>query len=275
MPIVLALAASLSWGIADYFGPLQSRRIGIWPVLFWSQVGGLTMLLIPTLAQLQLPNRSGLLWAVPAAASATVGLASYYRGMSVGAMSVVAPITGASAAIPVAYGLALGDKTTLIGLIGLIVAIVGIVLVSTEHESGVRRVAAGAGFALLAALGFGLYFPPMHAAGRAGFWWAATIYRLAAVGFIFLVIKARKANLSLRPRDFPIVAAIGCGDSLGVLLFAAASGHGLVSVTSVLASLYPVVTIGLAAFLLRERLGRLQRVGILLAVSGAALVSVG
>jgi drug/metabolite transporter (DMT)-like permease len=273
--VVLALAASLFWGLADYIGPLQARRIGIWPVLFWSQLAGLGMLLVPTLAQAHLPSQSAVLWAIPAAAAATVGLAAYYKGMSVGAMSVVAPIAGASAAIPVAYGIAIGDPTTPLRLIGLGTAVFGVVLVSTEHRSGVRRVAAGVGLALVAALSLGLYFPPMHAAGRAGFWWATTIYRVATVTFLFVAIRIRKADFSITRADLPIVAAVGCGDSLGVLLFAAASRHGLVSVTSVLASLYPVVTVGLAAFLLRERLGNLQRLGILFALGGAALVSTG
>jgi drug/metabolite transporter (DMT)-like permease len=273
--IVFALAASLSWGVADYVGPLQGRRIGIWPVLFWSQVAGLVMLLIPTLAQAHVPSNGSLLWAVPAAAAATIGLAAYYKGMTVGAISVVAPIAGASAAIPVAYGLAVGDPTTAFRLIGLVTAIVGVVLVSTDRRSGDRRIAAGVGLALVAAISLGLYFPPMHAAGRADFWWAATIYRVAAVSFIFIAIKIRKADFSIGRRDLPLVAAVGCGDSLGVLLFAAASRHGLVSVTSVLASLYPVVTVLLAAVLLRERLGNLQRLGILFALGGAALISAG
>jgi drug/metabolite transporter (DMT)-like permease len=273
--IVLALAASLSWGVADYVGPLQGRRIGIWPVLFWSQVAGLIMLLVPTLAVARLPSDGSILWAIPAAAAATVGLATYYKGMSVGAMSVVAPIAGASATIPVVYGLALGERTTSLRLAGLAVAILGIILVSTEHRSGARRVAAGVGLALVAAVSLGLYFPPMHVAGRAGFWWAATIYRVATVSFILIAVRARKADFSIARRDLPLIAAVGCGDSLGVLLFAAASRHGLVSVTSVLASLYPVVTVLLAAFLLRERLGNLQRLGILFALGGAALISTG
>jgi drug/metabolite transporter (DMT)-like permease len=273
--VLLALAASLSWGVADYVGPLQGRRIGMWPVLFWSQLAGLIMLLVPTLAVAHAPTDTSLLWAIPAAAAATVGLAAYYRGINVGAMSVVAPIVGASAVIPVVYGLAVGDPATALRLIGVVAAILGIVFVSTEHRSGGRRVAAGVGLALLAAVSLGLYFPPMHVAGRAGFWWAATIYRIATVSFIFVAIRIRKADFSIERRDLPLVAAVGCGDALGVLLFAAASRHGLVSVTSVAASLYPIVTVLLAAFLLRERLGNLQRLGILFAVGGAALIAAG
>lgn len=261
--------------MADYLGPLQGRRIGIWPVLFWSQVAGLVMLAVPTLAQADLPTSGTVLWALPAAAAATVGLAAYYKGMSIGAMTVVAPIAGASAAIPVAYGLAVGDPVTSVRLIGLFVAILGVALASTEHRSGVRRLSAGVGLALVAAVSLGLYFPPMHAASRAGFLWATTIYRLAAVAFIFGAIRLRRVDVRISRAELPLVAVVGCGDSLGVLLFAAASRHGLVSVTSVLASLYPVVTVLLATLLLRERLGRLQWLGVLFALGGAALVSAG
>lgn len=244
-------------------------------MLFWSQAVGLAMLAVPTLAQAELPTNRTLLWALPAAAAAAVGLAAYYMGMRVGAMSVVAPIAGASAAIPVAYGLAVGDPVKSARLVGLLVAIVGVALASTEHRSGVRRLSAGVGLALVAAVSLGLYFPPMHAASRAGFLWATTIYRLAAVTFTFAAIRIRRVDFSIPRAELPLVAVVGCGDSLGVLLFAAASRHGLVSVTSVLASLYPVVTVLLAMLLLRERLGRLQWLGILFALGGAALVSAG
>ncbi len=74
-----------------------------------------------------------------------------------------------------------------------------------------------------------MYFPPMHTAGRAGFWWAATIFRVATVSFIFVAIRIRKADFSIARRDLPLVAAVGFGDALGVLPFAAASRHGLVA----------------------------------------------
>ena len=85
----------------------------------------------------------------------------------------------------------------------------------------------------------------MHAAGEADPWWASLIFRTTAFLLVALAVAARRPTVRLRGWPFAIVIAVGVGDTLGNLLFAASSSHGLVSVTSVLASLYPVVTVGL------------------------------
>jgi uncharacterized membrane protein len=203
-----------------------------------------------------------------------LGLFAYYRGMVVGAMSVVAPIAGVSAVIPVAFGIATGDQPSTVQLAGVGCALAGVGLASVEHHEGTRRIAAGAGLALLAAIGFGFYFPWMHAAGKIDFWWASLVFRLTALMIVAAAVAARRPALKLRPRELGIVAAVGVGDTLGNVLFAAASGHGLVSLTSVLASLYPVVTVLLAAAVLRERVAPMQRAGILLTLAGVGLISV-
>ena len=111
-----------------------------------------------------------MLLAVPAAFSGTLGLYAYYRGMADGAMSVVAPIAGASAIVPVLFGLATGDRPSSLQLAGIAVALVGVALASREHQQRpARNVAAGVWLALLAAFAFGFYFTPMHAAGNADF----------------------------------------------------------------------------------------------------------
>jgi drug/metabolite transporter (DMT)-like permease len=210
---------------------------------------------------------------MPAALAGTLGLWAYYRGVAAGAISVVAPIAGASAVIPVVYGIATGDSPSALQLAGVACAIAGVMLASLEHQEGARRVAAGAGLALLAAIGFGFYFPPMHAAGKADFWWASLVFRATALLVIATAVGAQRPDLRLRLRDLAIVLAVGVGDTLGNVLFAASSGHGLISLTSVLASLYPIVTVLLAAAVLRERTAPVQRAGIALTLAGVILIS--
>jgi drug/metabolite transporter (DMT)-like permease len=135
--------------------------------------------------------------------------------------------------------------------------------------------AAGVGLALLAAVGFGGYFVPMHAAGHADFWWASLIFRVTALALVAVPVLARRTRVSLGARDFAIVGAVGIGDMLGNFLFAAASRGGLVSVTSVLASLYPIVTVVLARVVLKERIDRSQEVGVLATLAGVALITAG
>jgi drug/metabolite transporter (DMT)-like permease len=244
--------------------------------MFWAQVTGLAATAIVVLARGEAPDSAAVLLAVPAAISGTLGLYAYYRGMAIGAMAVVAPIAGASAIIPVAWGILTGDRPRPVQYAGIACALVGIVLASQEHqEGGQRRAAAGVGLAILAAIGFGFYFPPMHAAGKADPFWAGFLFRVASTAVVLAAVAARRPAMRLGGWKVLIVIGVGIGDTLGNVLFAAAAGQGgLESLTSVLASLYPVVTVLLAAMVLHERVARIQRLGAVLALTGIVLISV-
>ncbi|MGZ8691214.1 MAG: EamA family transporter [Gaiellaceae bacterium] len=272
--IALALGASLTWGFADFFGPLKGRKLGALRVLVYVQLGGLVAIALIVAIRGKGPADLAALFAIPAAISGTLGLYAYYRGMAVGAMSIVAPIAGISAAVPVIFGIVTGDRPTLWQWLGIAAALSGVFLAAREPGRG-GRVAAGVGLALLAAIGFGGYFPPMHAAGNADFWWASLIFRMTSTSVVLAAVAIRRPSLSVAPIQVPLLALIGIGDMLGNLLFAAASTSGLVSITSVLASLYPIVTVVLARLVLRERVARSQEAGIALTLAGVALISAG
>jgi drug/metabolite transporter (DMT)-like permease len=272
--LALALGASLAWGVADFVGPLIARTLGALRVLFWAQVGGLAAIAIAVAVRGERPDEWLVLLAIPAAFAGTLGLWAYYRGIAAGAISVVAPIAGASAIVPVVYGIATGDDPSALQFLGIACALVGVVLASLERHEGTHRIAAGVGLALLAAIGFGFYFPPMHAAGKADFWWASLIFRATALLVIAAAAAVQRPSLRLRPRELAIVAAVGIGDTLGNVLFAASSGTGLVSLTAVLASLYPIVTVLLASAVLHEQTAPTQRAGIALTIAGVVLISI-
>ena len=271
-PLFLALGASLAWGVADFAGPLVSRTLGALPVLLWAQVGGVLAIALAVAVRADGPHGAGVLFAIAAGVCGTAGLYAYYRGMQIGAMSVIAPIAGVSAVIPVGFGIATGDSPSAWQVVGIVAALLGVGLASVEHQEGVRRLATGVGLALLAALGFGLYFPWMHAAGKVDFWWASLIFRSTALVLVAAVAAAARPTLRLGPRNLAIAAAVGVGDTIGNVLFAASSAHGLVSLTSVLASLYPIVTVLLAAAILKERVAGFQRAGVVLTLAGVVLI---
>jgi len=272
--IALALGASFTWGVSDFFGPLKGRTLGALRVLVYVQFGGLIAIAMIVAIRGKGPADPGVLFAIPAAISGTLGFYAYYRGMAVGAMSIVAPIAGVSAAIPVVVGILSGDRPSLWQWLGIVATLGGVFLASREPGRG-GRVAAGVGLALLAAIGFGGYFPPMHAAGNADFWWASLIFRMTSTSVILMAVAIRRPSLAVAPIEVPLLALVGIGDMLGNFLFAAASTSGLVSVTSVLASLYPIVTVVLARLVLKERVARSQEAGIALTLAGVALISVG
>jgi drug/metabolite transporter (DMT)-like permease len=271
----LALGASLAWGVADFVGPWQARTLGTLRVLLWAEIAGMVAMAILVAARGGYPHDPAVWLAVPASLSAMLGLFAYYRGMAVGAMAVVAPIAGASAVIPVIFGIATGDRPSSVQYVGIAAALVGVILASQEHQAGgQRKVAAGVGLALLAALGFGFYFPAMHAAGKADPYWASLIFRVAASILVAAVALVQRPALRLEGWKIAVVIGVGLGDALGNVLFAAAAGQGgLVSLTSVLASLYPIVTVLLAAVVLHERVARLQALGVALTLTGVILIA--
>jgi len=272
--IALALGASLAWGLGDFFGPLKGRSLGTLRVLVYVQLGGLAAIAAIVAIRGKGPADSAALLAIPAAISGTLGLYAFYRGAAVGAMSIVSPIAGMSAVVPVVVGIASGDRPSPGQGVGIGCALAGVVLASREPGRG-RGVAAGVGLALLAALGFGGYFPPMHAAGIADFWWASLIFRMTSTSVVLAAVAVRRPTLAVEPLQVPLLALVGIGDMLGNLFFAAASTSGLVSITSVLASLYPIVTVVLARLVLKERVARSQEAGIALTLAGVALISAG
>jgi drug/metabolite transporter (DMT)-like permease len=275
MAVLLALGASLTWGLADFFGPLKGRTLGALRVLLYAQLGGLAAIVAIVAARWRGPADSAAFLAIPAAISGTLGLYAYYRGIAVGAISVVAPIAGISAIVPVSVGIASGDRPSPWQLAGIACALCGVFLASREPGRTGSRFAAGVGLALLAAIGFGGYFPPMHAAGNADFWWASLLFRMTSTSVVVAAIAVRRPPLRVDRSVLPLLALIGIGDMLGNLLFAAASSRGLVSITSVLASLYPIVTVVLARIYLAERIARSQEAGVALTLAGVALISAG
>ena len=270
----LALAAAASWGVGDFFGGLKSRSLNPVAILIVAQPIGLTLLGVWVAVRGQGPPGSAVLWACLASVLGTTGLIAFYLGMAAGALSIVAPIAGAGAAIPVIWGLAGGDHPSGYQELGFAAALIGVVLASFERKPEATRLAAGVGWAAIAMLAFGAYYIPMHAASHGDFLWAAFIFRLTSTTLIaaaWLVLRPPRA----RRADLPVLASIGILDTGGNVFFAAASAKGLVSVVSILASLYPVVTVLLARAVLKERVHRSQELGIALALAGIVLISAG
>ena len=270
----LALAAAASWGVGDFFGGLKSRSLNPVAILIVAQPIGLTLLAIWVAVRGQGPPGSSVLWACLAAVLGTTGLIAFYKGMAAGALSIVAPIAGAGAAIPVIWGLAHGDHPSGYQELGFAAALTGVVLASFERRPEAARLAAGVGWAVIAMLAFGAYYIPMHEASHGDFLWAAFVFRLTSTTLIaaaWLVLRPPSA----RRADLPVLASIGILDTGGNVFFAAASAKGLLSVVAILASLYPVVTVLLARAVLHERVHRSQELGIALALAGIVLISAG
>jgi drug/metabolite transporter (DMT)-like permease len=270
--IGLALGASALWGVGDFLGGVTSRRLATLAVLAISQAAGLIGILIVASffgGGFLGPIAVGA--AVTAGFAGAIGLAALYRGMAIGAIGVVAPISASAAVVPVTVGLARGERPAAIQLVGVALALTGVVLVSREPGAA-GGLAAGAPLALVAAIGFGSYFVLMDRASAEDAYWAVVVAR-AASSTLALSAAAARHSLRVPAREVPVLVAIGLFDVGANLALALALNEGFVSLVSVLASLYPVVTILLAVVMLRERPARSQAVGGAVALTGVGLIS--
>lgn len=276
--VALALAASLSWGIADFGGGIGARRAQILWVLVISQVAGLALVGTMALAtQPQAPTGRELAWGVFGGAMGALGLAAFYRALAVGAMGIVGPISATGAIVPVVYALARGERPSVVQGVGIAVAVVGVVAASLEPlpEGAGRKLATGVGLALLAALGFGSALLGLNRVSQAGVVWGTLTLRLTVVPLVLVAaLLVRPSTARLRPL-LPILVATGLFDTAANLLYGASARHGLISVVSVLGSLYPIVLVALAYFVLSERIARTQLAGVAVALAGVALISAG
>ncbi len=226
------------------------------------------------------PATSHLVYGFLAGLAGAVGLGALYRAMSVGAISIVTPIAATSAIVPVTVGLLHGDQPSRVQEAGFVLAFVGVVLASREEVHEARtdtRIAAGVGLALFAALCFGSSLVGLHAAAAAGgdALWGTMMLRVAGLAVAVVFVMAARTHMRGRSREVARLWPIGILDSTGVLAFSLASTRGLISVISVLSSLFPVVTVALATIVLHERMSRLQGVGVTLAIAGAAALAAG
>ena len=239
MAALLALSAAVAYGVGDFLGGVAARRESATVVVLWSHLVGLAMLvaLAPLLGGE--PSPRALAIGAGAGLLGGAGVALFYRGLAVGAMSVVAPIAALlSAAVPVVVGLVDGERPTTAALAGIALALGAIVLVSRDTTAGVKAPVPWRALALAvsAGLAFGLFFVVIsHAPDGSGIW--------------------------------PLCGVL---DAAANVLFLTALDHGLMSVVAVLTALYPAGTVLLARFVLGEHLSAVQRAG--LGVAGVAAV---
>ena len=297
--VLLALGASLAWGFADFGAGVGSRRLPVFVVALVMQSAGLVVAGIAVAVTGEaFPSWRQVAWAAFAGLVGVGGLAAFYRGLAVGSMGIVGPISTTAAIVPLAYGLARGERPSALQAAGVALAVLGVAGASLEHvpeppEAAVsrprvggladgarsllsqrRRIGTGVGLALLAAAGFGCSLIGLSRAAPGGIAWAVWIMRIVAVPCMLAVAFSLGARQPSR-RMWPLLAGVGIGDTGATLLYAAATTRGLLSVVAVLASLYPVVIVVLARTLLNERIARPQLVGVAVALAGVALISAG
>ena len=281
MAALLALLSSLLWGAADFIGGTVSRRLPALLVVGASQLAGLLTVAVVAVAAGELHAPTGYLpWAVAAGLAGLGGLVAFYRALAIGTMGVVSPIAALGVVVPVAVGLGRGERPGAVQMLGIVVAVLGVVLASGPELSG-RAGARPLLLAVAAAVGFGLALLFITEGAKTSTLMTLVTMRVTSVLVVAVLLvsqvaaRARRTPVRLTPRDLPLIAVVGIGDAAANFTFGWASTRGLVSVVAVLGSLYPVVTVLLARVVHHERLAAVQNAGVVAALAGVGLIAAG
>jgi drug/metabolite transporter (DMT)-like permease len=281
MPALLALLSSVMWGAADFLGGTLARRAHAVAVVASSQVLSLVVVLpFAVLTGAFGDPRGYLPWALAAGSVGMVSLIAFYAALATGTMGVVAPIAATGVIVPVAFGLIGGDRPHALQLAGVALAISGVVLASGPELRGVETGQARGGARSLAlaagaAVGFGLVLWFLAKGGHYSVTMTLLTQRTASLVVAVVLLVTVRSFGGLTRRDVPLLAVIGLGDATANGLFTLASTSSLVSLVSVLGSLYPVVTVLAARFVHSERLRPVQNAGVVSALAGVALIASG
>ncbi len=275
MVVVLSLVAAVAYGLSDFVGGLVSRRTSAWAVAFTGNAAAFAGAVVLALLVDGSPTRTDLLWGALAGVGTGAGGAFLYRGLAAGRMGVVAPISAVGAALlPVCVGVATGERPALLVWLGIAAAVPGIWLVSRE-PGGSGDLAAGILDGVLAGLGFGLLFAAMgQVPEEAGF---APLALSQAVAMVCVALTAAALGGRWLPHERSQAWGVVAGllATAAVVAFLLATQTGLLTVASVVTSLYPAITIALAAAVLRERIHASQGIGLLLCGVAVGLVAAG
>jgi drug/metabolite transporter (DMT)-like permease len=271
----LALGAAVIWGAGDFTGGLTTKKLPVWSVVIGSQSAGLLMMLVLAVATGEpLPSIQTAGWAVAAGLAGAIGVAALYGALASGQMGLVAPISGVGAAsLPIAFGVLVGERPTILQVVGMVVGLLAVGLASSPTKSGPSR---GIGLAIVAAIGFGALFIFFKRAGADGIFWPLAVARLGSVSlFTLWCVASRRPVLPPPSRAAVLVALAGILDMGANGLYILSTRQGLLSLVAVLASLYPISTALLARVILDERLALRQYLCALLAMGGAVLIAAG
>ena len=275
--VLLALLTAVVYGLANYLGPLLTRRHPLGGVLLVGQaVGAVGAVLVLALDREAAPDVRHLLLGIGAGACNGVALAALYTAAAAGPISIVAPIGSTGAIVPVAVAIAGGERPELLQLLGIPLAMAGVVLAAARDsgsaEQASRRTVL---LAMLSAVAFGGFLTLFGRASDAGVPWAVLSSRVALVVCTATVLGVRRVRVRMPVRAVPAAALPGLLLLTGTVAYATATTKGLLSVVSVIATLSPVVTVGLAVLVLKERLAARQRLGVATALVGVVLLAAG
>lgn len=273
-PILYALGSFFTWGISDFLGGYTARRFNSFALAALGHLSGTALMAGLALANHEtMPPLSHLGWAAAAGASGGVSLALFYRALSQGNMGLAAPVSAVlGAAIPLVFAMFIEGPPGIIPRAGFVLGLAGVWLVS-RPERGSRP--EGLGLAVIAGIGFALFFIFIKQAGYGSALWIATGSRSASLVATSIIVLAGHKFSPIYPLGFGLGLLAGCIDVTGTFFFIRASQTGRLDTTVILSSLYPALTVLLACIFLKERFTVWKTVGMIAALVAVPMIAAG
>lgn len=284
MVILLALGSAITFGAADFWGGLASRRAPVAAVVATAQTMGLPFVVAWCLLGSPSATVADHLWGAASGVAGAGGGLLLYKGLAEGRMSVVAPLTGLVAAgLPVIVSPLLGETPSALALFGIAIALAAIALVSREGEphaddETVVRMTRAAMVTVAVASGacFGALFLLLDRASEHAGMWPLFANKLAGLVVVAVYgLAVARTGLRVGRAALPLVVACAAAGTAAEVLLLLATQKGFVAIAAVITSLYPGSTVILARFVLHERLRRDQLAGFALAVLAVGLIAAG
>lgn len=265
----------MTWGSGDFAGGLLARRAPVLGVVLVSQLVGTVLALGMAVVRGEtMPLASDLPWSIAGGVTGGIGIVALYRGLAVGRMGVVAPVTGVLAAvIPVVFGIAVEGLPTALVVVGIGLAIVAVILVSRVDDG--RGGASGLGLALVSGVAIGSFGIAINQISLDHAFGPLAIIRTSEALLIGAIIVIGRQAWRVERRLLPAMAGVGLLDMAGNAGFILAVQAGSLAIAAMLSSLYPVTTVVLATIVLHERVTRSHAVGIGLAVAAIVCIAAG
>lgn len=221
-----------------------------------------------------IPTGLDIVWCMIAGVLGGVGITMLYRGLAIGRMGIVAPVTGVLAAvIPVVAGIVLEGVPPPLVVAGIVIAIIAVVLVSRVEDEGGGR--AGLNEALIGGVAIGLFGVAIAQISEGHVFSALTLIRLVQAGLVGVAVIVLRAAWRPGRNVLPAILIVGVLDMAGNAFYLLGVQSGALAIAAILSSLYPVVTVILATLVLAERVTRDHAIGIGLAVVAIVCIGLG
>ncbi len=284
LSILAGLGGMFGWGTSDFLANSASGKIGHSKALFWSQIAGLGLIaLIVLVTQPNFAMAPMLLGiTIFSGIAYALGYLLFYKGFEIGNVSIVSAVINLQVLFVIVISFFLrGQTLTLLQVPAISLLLIGITLVSVNFNDlrkGTVSLLKGVKETLLAAIMFGVFYWPLNEFVVEKVDWLAVslITKLTAIIVVFLISVRGKESLAIKDKTkklFVLVAAVGLLEAVGVLSTTFGQSYGDGIIVAPISSALTVVTVTLAMIFSKERINKIQGVGIALAVIGIVMTA--